>query len=223
MQDLEFFTQFDNKRFDELPPLYMNRILETSLQVVIVEPTTDSHVKFNIFKRINTGGVVLNAQEIRHAMYYGPGTCLLDELVQSEDMVSVFGKRPTDNRMKRQEMVLRTLCFLLFGSQQYGSDFSQDGFLCDGLIAMNAMNKGKDTGKVRYDSLSKLSDAFSRGLKRSLEMFGKNAFRIQKGSKRGAINGSMFEVFISIFAEMDKDEYDRIKGQGSLVTKSRYM
>jgi len=218
LRGLEFFTKFDNKHFDDLPPLYLNRIMETTLQVVIVEPTTDSQVKFNIFKRINTGGVVLNAQEIRHALYYGPGTRLLDDLVRSKEMQMVFGKKPSDNRMKRHEMVLRTLSFLLFGYQKYGDDFSQDRFLCEGLITMNAMESDKDHDKeCGYKTLSQLEDAFSLGLHRGIEMFGKSAFRIQKGSQRGSINGSLFEVFITLLSELNDEAYGMIQGKGTLI------
>jgi len=47
-----------------------------------LNPDTPEKVKRNIFKRINTGGLPLSQQEIRHALYQGTSTKLLGKLVQ---------------------------------------------------------------------------------------------------------------------------------------------
>ncbi|MFM7191759.1 MAG: DUF262 domain-containing protein, partial [Microcystaceae cyanobacterium] len=66
---LEYLTEFNDKGFDELPRNYQRRIEETEIIVNSIEQDTSENVKFHIFKRINTGGLPLSSQEIRHVIY----------------------------------------------------------------------------------------------------------------------------------------------------------
>ncbi len=211
LSGLEYLQQFEGHAFDDLSPIFINRILESTFQFVIVEPTTDEHVKFNIFKRINTGGIVLNSQEIRHAMYYGPGVQLLDTLAVSEELVSVYGKVKLNPRMKREEIILRSLSFILLGYESYGKDESQDGFLGDCLSAMNSLGREEPVeSPLRFSTLEELSNAFLTGVRRGMKLFGRDAFRIPRNNKRGAVNGSLFEVITALLSEIDDEEFETL-------------
>ncbi len=70
---LEYLGGFKDMHFAQLPRAMQRRVRETQLIVNIIEQGTPPEVMFNIFSRINTGGMKLNAQEIRHALHPGPG------------------------------------------------------------------------------------------------------------------------------------------------------
>ena len=70
---LEYRVEFNGRHFEQLPRVMQRRIRETQLVVNVIEPGTPAEVMFNIFSRINTGGMKLNGQEIRHALH--PGRC----------------------------------------------------------------------------------------------------------------------------------------------------
>lgn len=53
----------------------------------MILPPTPDRIKFDIFDRVNHGGVQLNKQEIRNALYQGQATKLLNRLVKSQAFV----------------------------------------------------------------------------------------------------------------------------------------
>jgi hypothetical protein len=66
-------------------------------------------MKFEVFERLNTGGLALNAQEIRHAIYGGPLNDLLKELERVEAFRLCLGTAKPRRRMVDRELVLRFL------------------------------------------------------------------------------------------------------------------
>lgn len=58
----------NNKTFKELDNKQRQRIFMTQFSVNIIDARTPSQVKYDLFRRINTGGVSLNAQEIRNSI-----------------------------------------------------------------------------------------------------------------------------------------------------------
>lgn len=69
LKDLEYLSEgVAGSYFDDLDPNWKRRIQQTQIFVNVIDPQTPSQVKFDIFKRLNTGGTPLKAQEIRHCM-----------------------------------------------------------------------------------------------------------------------------------------------------------
>ncbi|MEO5728299.1 MAG: DUF262 domain-containing protein [Byssovorax sp.] len=69
LKDLEYLgKELDDHRFDDLDQNWKRRIEHTQFFVNVIDPQTPSQVKFDIFKRLNTGGTPLKTQEIRHCM-----------------------------------------------------------------------------------------------------------------------------------------------------------
>jgi hypothetical protein len=202
LSGLEFLSQLERKSFGELPRNFRRRILETQVTVYLIEKDTPPEVKFNIFKRINTGGLPLSSQEIRHALNQGKATKTLKKLAESENFKIATDNGIRDHRMGAQECVLRFIAFTLKSYTSYtSSDF--DGFLNSAMIAMNKMTDSE---------LQKLEISFLRALNASRDIFGKYAFRKQyvKNAWRNPINKALFETWTVNLSSLDENQLKKL-------------
>ncbi len=139
LENLEFWRQYEGLRFSGLPRPMRRRIEETQLIIYLVQPGTPPEVKYTIFRRINTGGLPLSSQEIRHALNQGPATTLLKRLSESEEFVHATSGGIRDRRMTDRECALRFLAFVLTPYDQYRSQ-DLDGFLHRQMRLLNQMS-----------------------------------------------------------------------------------
>ncbi len=114
LSGLEYLKEFDGKTYDDLEDKYKRRIQETQITTYLIEKGTPFEVKYNIFKRINTGGEPLSPQELRHALNPGKATIFLTKLARAEEFKRVIklGKS-RKMRMEDREFVLVFLAFTI--------------------------------------------------------------------------------------------------------------
>ncbi len=203
LTNMEFLTQLNGKTWDDLP-IDLRRLIEEA-QVVIYKilPGTPTDVKFNIFKRINTGGLVLEAQEIRHALFQGTPSRFVAELSREPSFVeATLGKIKTD-RMLDRDFANRFLAFYLLGTDTMGSDL--DTFMS------KAMAKIYDkTDEER----AKIKEDFVEAMKLARKLFGDEAFRkVYRDYQRlPPINKALFDTISAQFALCTTEERASVLG-----------
>ena len=200
---LEFLHNLSGLGFDELPRNFRRRINETQVIVYLIEKDTPPKAKYNIFKRINTGGLPLSSQEIRHALNQGAASRMLKKLAGSSAFKKATDYGIRDHRMGAQECVLRFMAFTLKSYMSYkSSDF--DHFLNTVMATINNMPE---------DDRKKLEDSFIRALNASSDIFGSYAFRKQhkKNSWRNPINKALFETWTVNLNNLDDDQLKELK------------
>lgn len=200
LQGLEFLENISGKTFSELPRNYRRMIEETEIVAYIINPGTPADVKFNIFKRINTGGLVLEPQEIRHALNQGIPSKFVARLAQLESFKEATQNVIATDRMLDREFVTRFLAFYLNGPKGYKPDL--DTFMTSSMGQL----KSKTT-----DELNKIKEAFDKAMKLSKIIFGKWAFRKVYSIKerRKPINKALFEVWSVELANFTPEEQKR--------------
>lgn len=92
---LEFWPELQGKRFSDLPGTIQRGLLRRTLNaVVLLAETTRSDDSFDIrlvlFRRLNTGGVKLNPQELRNALYPGLFNKALHDLSRNDLFTTVW-------------------------------------------------------------------------------------------------------------------------------------
>lgn len=80
------------------------------------EPSEDNSSVFHIFERLNTGGAMLQPQEIRTAMYQGEFNDLIERFNDNVSWRGLFG--PISSRMRDRELILRFIA-LYFNGDKY--------------------------------------------------------------------------------------------------------
>lgn len=107
LSGLSVLAELNGKRFHQLPDREQRFLKSRMMRAVVI--ATDSHpnMKFEIFERLNTGAVVLNAQELRNSLYRGSFNALLRELVRDPHYRSAVGSKTPRKRMVDEEFALR--------------------------------------------------------------------------------------------------------------------
>ena len=232
LQGLEFLTDYEGKTFNELPISMQNRINETEFTFTIINPGTPDEVKRNIFKRINTGGEGLKPQEIRNALYAGKSTELLRILATSPAFTKATTSSVRSNRMESYEVVLRGIAFMLRDADSYPKNGNMDKFLGDTMVILNSYPdfsdreilrlekmEGLDLNSVKKDRIEKIEEIFKLAMKRAKTLFGTHAFRKSYGTKRRTpINKALFELWCSILAVMDENDFNKIRYSSQFMT-----
>lgn len=199
--NLEFLTRFEGKKYSELPRELQRRIQQTPITTYIVEKGTPEEVKFNIFKRINTGGLILTPQEIRHAMNQGIAADYVADLASMDSFREATCWIIKTDRMEDRDFVTRYIAFYLQDFSGYQPDL--DSFLTKGMGKIKLLNDSeRETMKI----------AFEKAMNTAIQIFRNDAFRkrMAKDDRRKPINKALFEVFSVYFAKMNEKQSMRL-------------
>lgn len=194
LTELEFLN-FNTKKYSDLPRELQRRIMQTPITVYVVEKGTPEEVKFNIFKRINTGGLILTPQEIRHAMNQGIAADCVAKMASNSQYnfkAATCYIIPTD-RMEDQDFVTRFVAFYLQGYDTYQPDL--DSFMTKG---MGLIKKLSDNERLL------MMHRFGKAMDAAIRIFGNDAFRKRTDpqDRRRPINKALFEVESVVLAKM---------------------
>lgn len=188
LQDLEYLVKLNGSNFDQLPRPMQRRIEETQLTVNLIQDGTPEEVMINIFKRINTGGMELTAQEIRNALNKGVVRKFLQDVAKAKEFSMATTKPVNDSRMQAQEMVLRFYAFYLHSWQEYAEkNIGLDKFLTQTMRELN------DLSEIERGNLG---EVFRQTMDCSRAIFGDDTFRKpQSDGRRKPINKALFETW----------------------------
>ena len=201
--------------FDDLAAVFRRRLNSAQFVAHVIDPQTPYRVKFDIFRRINTGGSPLSAQEIRHCMSGARSRAFLKELATDESFSTATGDALRGHpRMADREVALRFVGFRLFTPDEYAQYGSFDEFL--GVVTRRLDDSTSQ-------SLDQLRADFVRGMTNCYAVFGNYAFRRWPwdAERRNPINRALFESWGTVLA--DHVETAVRAGSAELVKRAREM
>lgn len=200
LRNMEFLSELNGKVYDDLDKRLMREIREAQVTAYMIQPGTPTQLKFNIFKRINTGGVPLSAQEIRHALYQGRGMEMLKRLAVSNEFKGATNYSVSPMRMADQELVLRFIAFARIHYNEYGRSEDLDNFVNTALEELN---------KSDHVQIEVLERRFYRAMNSALRIFERRAFRKQFAAGRvGPVSKALFEAWGNNLEVLSEDQID---------------
>ncbi len=205
--NLEYLAEHNGKTFTELPRPLQRTIREADLVWYLIMPGTPENVKFDVFRRINTGGLPLSSQEIRHALNGKPVTDVIRILAESEEFKQATAGGVSSKRMDDRECVTRFLVFSVFPPEEYDRD-DFDAFINAGMHHLNA----------HPDLLEDLKYRFIRSMRAAVRIFGNDAFRkrYDRMATRFPVNKALFEswsVNLDTCSDMELDTLEQKKDE----------
>lgn len=205
--------QFNGKTYNSLSEEDRRRLDDSIIPATVIkqdEPTEDQDSIYQIFERLNTGGVKLQAQEIRACIYHGEFNELIKELNNHPDWRKIYGA--VDKHMKDQEFILRFLA-LYFCLDSYVKPMKS--FL-NGFMVKNK--------HLRVHSLQEISNIFTNTVELIANSIGNNAFRL----KSNRINAAIFDaVMVGLAVRLNKgsinNKNDVLLSYNALLQNPRFL
>lgn len=214
------WSELNGKYYEELPDKIKEGIGRRQLPIITLlkESAKDEEraerIKRLVFERLNTGGIKLNGQEIRNAIYPGRGNDLCmrlsenstyrklwgiveindDSVLEEQDFQYIDDDRILKNslykRMGDVELVLR------FFAMRYIDDFtySLSDFLDDTLINLNTYTD---------NDLEQLGKLFNVSVSNANRLFGDKAFQFYDGKKWGSATRMIYDPLMQVLSQID--------------------
>lgn len=175
----------------------------TQITVNVIDPSSPFKLKYDIFRRINTGGQPLNAQEIRNCLSSDNLRIALREMTMLESFKEATGYSVKDVRMEAQELALR---FIMF-HKKYIIDETLDNY--SGNIESELNTLTENLSKDKKFDYSYYINLFDKAMQNAHHLFGRYCFRkckvehIQADAYRQLINKALFVSWSVLLSEFE--------------------
>lgn len=163
---LEKMSSLNGLTFEELPKSVQLTFLTRPIRVTVLNDRSDFGVRYDLFERLNTGGITLHPQEIRNCIFIGEFNDFLKKCAQSKPFRAVLKLASDAERSgSHEELVLK---FFAYYEQEEKFVHSVEGFLNDYMEAKSQKFSNKKQLKERFDATFQiLNAALPAGIVRS--------------------------------------------------------
>lgn len=208
--NLEYLTSCNNYTYKDLQeilsPLRLRRFGQTQIMCFVIDYRSPQALKYDLFRRLNTGGQPLNNQEIRNCLSRKPLQSLLKSMIDNDDFKVATGYSIRNTRMEAQELALKFICFYKKYEQERligDYDGNMDGTLNNEVDALNTILSKNQEVAFEYKEI------FTRSLNLAYSLFKEYTFRKvfpnYKEQRRYQINKSLFlGIMVTLARNYDK-------------------
>lgn len=112
LKGLEKLDSLNSSFFEDLPKSIQLMFMTRPVRVTVLNDRSDFELRYDLFERLNTGGVTLHPQEIRNCVYLGKFKDFLEECAENQDFLDVVKMTKNAERTgNREELVLKFFAY----------------------------------------------------------------------------------------------------------------
>lgn len=222
LKDMEFFKSLNGKRFEKLEPetkrMLARRTISATVLLAESQGFDQRDIQMILFDRLNTGGVKLNPQELRNAVYEGSFNDLVMELSQTALFRSVWsipdpeqGDEKTKKRLAKNDLFKKMIdCELVLRVFAIKDVVEGD---VSGSMRKLLDKTAKKYQDIEDDEITRFRTEFIEALQKLSEIFGDSIF-LNKAleSPRRARN-----LYDSFMVAMMKTDVGALQGAGPII------
>lgn len=109
---LEKLTTLNGFEYEDLPKSLQLMFMTRPLRVTVLNDRSDFEIRYDLFERLNTGGVILHPQEIRNCVFLGKFNDFIKELAEYPAFRSVVKMTENSSRIgSYEELVLKFFAY----------------------------------------------------------------------------------------------------------------
>lgn len=209
---LEFLRQFEGKTYDELSRSLQRRIEYFPITAYVIQSGTPEKAKYILFKRINTAGLILKPQEIRHTLNQGIASDYVKQLAKLLSFKQATDFTIKSERMEDRDFVNRFLAFYLLSLDEYESDL--DAFLHKTMSDIN-----KRTNVYTEAKREEIKNVFSQTMRTAYSIFGNDAFRkrLNNEDRRRPLNKALFDSISVNIANLSEEQREILTQKAAIL------
>jgi len=221
-------NKFNNKTYSTLSDEERRRLDDAIIPATIIKqdiPENDDSSIYQIFERLNTGGIKLTSQEIRACIYHGEFNKLLIELNKNSQWQDIFNGKTTSNfrpdpRMKDQELILRFLA-LHSASIDYDGDNEKTITYQKPMKSFlnEFMKQNRQINNIKKEQIIRI---FNHSIETIYNSIGLRAFRPKKGLNAAVLDA----VLVGISLRLDRgliNQLDQVRLEYDNLLKNQYF
>ena len=210
---LDRFEELEGLKFSELPVDLQNALrIRPYLRVVTLLKQSNPSLKYEVFTRLNTGGVALKPQEIRNAMYRGKFNDLLIDLSANE-----FLRQQLKIRTQREDAYV-TMDDVEYVLRFFTMKEQWEAFSGDYRRSMDAYMDAHRRPSTR--NLGAFRKLFSESLSRCHSLWGNRAFRRydpKAGEFRDQFLSAVFDAQMIAASQLQTAQVTRLQKKKAAV------
>lgn len=152
LKGLEKVPSLNGALFEELPSNMKLNFVTRPLRVTVLNDQSDYRIRFDLFERLNTGGIILHDQEIRNCIFQGDFCDFLKRCAADEDFNFSIRRSDKDGRGNVEELALK-----FFAYYEARQDFKHS--------VKEFLNNYMETKTENFKNKKELNDIFSKTFK----------------------------------------------------------